>query len=218
MGTDLEYRTSPRHPGRWLWPREDRWAWKWLNKKEHFDLPRRIAALCQRRGLVIQAGGNCGLYPAQYSNLFQQVVTFEPDATNFHCLKINVPQSNVTMYQQALGDKSDLVALEPNQRWMESNRGALRTSGPGTIPQITIDSLDIAPDLVHLDIEGFEALALLGAQQTIARHHPLIALETNGSGDDYGWPQHKIDSLLKSWGYDVFVTWQHDTVYKHENH
>jgi FkbM family methyltransferase len=144
-------------------------------------------------------------------------VTFEPDATNFHCLKINVPQSNVTMYQQALGDKSDLVALEPNQRWMESNRGALRTSGPGNIPQVTIDSLCLAPDLVHLDIEGFEALALLGAQQTIANHRPMIALETNGSGDAYDWPQHKIDALLKSWGYRVLESWQHDTVYTYEN-
>ena len=61
----------------------------------------------------------------------------------------------------------------------------------------------------------FEAFALLGAQETIARSKPLIVLETNGSGDEYGWPQEKIDSLLRSWNYKIHVAWNHDTVYKY---
>jgi hypothetical protein len=40
-------------------------------------------------------------------------------------------------------------------------------------------------------------------------------LETNGSGDEYGWPQGKIDELLKSWNYEIYVKWDHDTVYKY---
>ena len=81
--------------------------------------------------------------------------------------------------------------------------------------EIRIDSLNLDPDLIHLDVEGFEAFALLGAQATIARVKPLIVLETNGSGDAYGWPQEKIDNLLSSWNYKIHVTWDHDTVYKY---
>ena len=217
MGYDVEYRVSRRHPGRWLWPREDRWAWKWLNKLEHYDLPRRIAELCDQRQLVIQAGGNCGLYPAQYSELFDQVITFEPDARNYHCLCVNVPNLNVIKHQQALGACSDLIRLEPDARWNETNQGALRTRSQGTIPQITIDSLAVAPNLIHLDIEGFEAFALQGAEHTIRTHRPLIVLETNGSGDEYGWPQHNIDAMLAQWGYTISISWGHDTVYKYAN-
>jgi len=217
MGYDLEYRVSKRHPGQWLWPREDRWAWKWLNKLEHFDLPRRISDLCARRGVVIQAGGNCGLYPAQYSTLFDCVITFEPDEKNFYCLDRNVTSDNVIKYQKALGNQQDLVHMEPDARWQHSNLGALRTRSQGSIQQITIDSLNLSPDLIHLDIEGFEAFALLGAASTIQKHHPIIALETNGSGDEYGWPQRQIDDLLADWGYKILTSWGHDTVYHYAN-
>jgi FkbM family methyltransferase len=211
----LEYRESRRHPGSWLWPRDDVWAWKWLNKIGHWDLPVQISELCERKNLVIQAGGNAGLYPKQYSRLFQSVITMEPDYKNFTCLCHNVPEENVTKYQAAVGDVESLIELETNPRWNETNTGALKIKGHGNIKQITIDSLNVNPDLVHLDIEGFEAFALLGAQETIARATPLIVLETNGSGDEFGWPQEKIDKLLSSWNYKIYIEWGHDTVYKY---
>jgi FkbM family methyltransferase len=212
---NLGYRDSRRHAGSWLWPNEDVWAWKWLNKIGHWDLPVQIANLCDSKNLVIQAGGNAGLYPKQYSRLFKSVITLEPDYRNFTCLCHNVPEENVTKYQAALGDVESLIELETNPRWNETNTGALKIKGAGTIKQITIDSLNACPDLIHLDIEGFETFALLGAQTTINKCRPIIVLETNGSGDEYGWPQEKIDDLLRSWGYDIHVKWDHDTVYKH---
>jgi FkbM family methyltransferase len=163
---------------------------------------------------VIQAGGNCGLYPKQYSKIFNNVVTIEPDSRNFFCLCENVKEDNVIKYQKALGDKHDYVKLDTNPRWNETNTGALKISGEGTIEQITIDSLNLAPSLIHLDIEGFEGPALLGAKETIIKYKPLIVLETNGSGDDYGWPQDRIDNLLFSWGYKIIQKWDHDTVYE----
>jgi FkbM family methyltransferase len=211
----LEYRESRRHPGLWLWPSEDVWAWKWLNKIGHWDLPVQIARLCANKNLVVQAGGNAGLYPKQYSRLFQSVITLEPDHRNFTCLCRNVTEENVVKYQAAIGEVESMVSLETNPRWNETNTGALKIKGPGHIKQITIDSLNVDPDLIHLDIEGFEGPALLGAQSTINRCRPLIVLETNGSGDDYGWPQEKIDSLLASWNYKIHVSWDHDTVYKY---
>jgi len=212
---NLGYRDSRRHAGAWLWPNEDIWAWKWLNKIGHWDLPVQIADLCENKNLVVQAGGNAGLYPKQYSRLFQSVITLEPDYRNFTCLCHNVTEENVIKHQAAVGDIESSIELETNPRWNETNTGALKIKGNGTIKQITIDSLNVNPDLIHLDVEGFEAFALLGAQETINRSRPLIVLETNGSGDDYGWPQEKIDALLSSWNYKIHVKWDHDTVYKY---
>lgn len=214
-GLNLEYRSSRRHGGSWLWPQEDVWAWKWLNKIGHWDLPRQISLLCKTTKLVIQAGGNAGLYPKQYSEIFDSVVTLEPDYRNYVCLCENVKADNVTRYQKALGAEPGLINLKTNPKWNETNTGALKIAGTGHIEQITIDSLDLAPCLIHLDIEGFEGFALQGAQATIKAHRPLIVLETNGSGDEYGWPQDKINDLLFSWGYSILVSWEHDTVYQH---
>jgi FkbM family methyltransferase len=104
-----------------------------------------------------------------------------------------VPEENVIKHQAAVGDTESSIELETNARWNETNTGALKIKGSGNIKQITIDSLGVCPDLIHLDVEGFEAFALLGAQSTINKFKPLIVLETNGSGDEYGWPQEKID-------------------------
>lgn len=210
---NLEYRTSKRHSGLWLWPKEDVWAWKWLNKIGHWDLPMQISKLCKTTNLVIQAGGNAGLYPKQYSKLFKNVVTLEPDYRNFVCLCENVKEINVTKYQKALGDRHTCINLETNPKWRETNTGALKIAGDGDIEQITLDSLGLEPCLIHLDIEGFEGFALLGAEKTIKKCKPLIVLETNGSGDDYNWPQNKINELLFSWGYKIHISWDHDTVY-----
>jgi FkbM family methyltransferase len=213
---DLEFRYSSKHKRDFLWPADDVSAWKWLNKKENWDLPRRIAALCGKKNTVIQAGGNAGLYPGLYSELFDTVITFEPDYRNFFCLSHNVTKSNVFKYQAALGEVADRVTIVEDGLH-HHNSGALCVGGSGAIPQLTIDSLGLVPDLIHLDIEGYEGPALLGAKHTIQSHAPLLALEANGSGERYGWPQHRIDQLLESWGYGVLVVWEHDRVYVHGN-
>lgn len=214
---NFEYRFSKKHDSNFLWPKNDVWAWKWLNKKDHWDLPNKVSEFCKNKNIVIQAGGNAGLYPLLYSKIFNTVITFEPDANNFHCLTHNVDADNVIKYPYAVGDKLSTVGLTTNPNWDTKNTGALRINDTGNIKQVTIDSFNLVPNLIHLDIEGFEGPALLGAEQTIKNHKPLIALETNGSGDEFGWPQARIDSLLSAWGYSIIKTWDHDTVYKHEN-
>jgi len=213
---NLEFRESKAHGGSWLWPNDDTVAWSYLNKAAHRHLPHKISQFCDRKSLVIQAGGNAGLYPKQYASLFQQVITIEPDYRNFFCLCYNVPDANVFKFQACLGDSNKMLGLDYNPRWNNENRGAMKVSSSGIIPQITIDSFNLAPDLIHLDIEGYEGFALNGAIDTITKHKPLIVLETNGSGDEYGWPQNKIDELLFSLGYKILENWGHDTVYKNE--
>jgi FkbM family methyltransferase len=216
--TNFENRYSKRHDSTFLWPKEDVWAWKWLYKKDHWDLPNKISTLCKNKETVIQAGGNAGLYPLLYSKIFNTVITCEPDLDNYYCLTQNVLSDNVIKYPYALGSNIGLVGLTTNPLWDIQNSGALKVKESGNIKQVTIDSLNVRPDLIHLDIEGFEGPALVGAETTINNYTPLIVLETNGSGDEYGWPQPKINNLLKSWGYSVYLNWGHDTVYKHENY
>ena len=53
-----------------------------------FIFPNEIIKLLpqNKRKLIIQAGGNAGLYPKLYSTMFEKVITFEPDHRWFVCL------------------------------------------------------------------------------------------------------------------------------------
>lgn len=210
---NLEFRTSDRYAEKtWLWPADDVWGWKNLNKKPNVELPKIISSKVKKKNLIIQAGGNCGLYPKYYSSIFKKVITFEPDARNFFCLNYNVPESNVYKFQCCVGDKNEPLSISESPVYQ--GMASLSVSGPGDIPQITIDSLHLNPDLIHLDIEGFEGFALLGAVDTINRARPIIALETNGLGDVHGWTKEKLDELMFSLKYETLVDLGHDKIYK----
>ena len=131
----------------------------------------------EKRNLVIQAGGNCGMFPVEYDRYFHRVVTFEPDPLNFKCLVANIDSKNITPIQACLGAVSgEIVPMRNNGK----NIGACHVSkAPPTFHAFTftIDSLNLKPDVIHLDVEGYEDLTLLGAEKTIQENHPLIVSE-----------------------------------------
>ena len=94
----------------WCWPKDDVNTWAFLLK--HFDLPQQISNHVSNKRVVVQAGGNCGLYPKQYGKLFDTVYTFEPDWLNFYCLVRNCPDDNIIKAQACLGDGPGLLVVE----------------------------------------------------------------------------------------------------------
>lgn len=164
-----------------LWPAED-------------DETRRVSQLaegdiaivcghCPDRRVVVQAGGNCGLWPRALGKLFQFVYTFEPDPVNFRCLCANAPAENVFKFNAALGVDRGCVDLGRNPKRV----GSHYVSGTGPIPTLRIDdlALDVC-DLIYLDVEGYEQFALAGAAETITRCRPTIAVEDKQTSERYG--------------------------------
>lgn len=120
------------------------------------------------------------MYADYYSRYFENVYTAEPDSDNFHCLTANADSSNVYKMNCALGAEDRTVMIHNDRR----NFGATYiTDQDGVeVGMITIDGLGLAPDVIHLDVEGYETEILKGAHNTIMKHAPLIVLET---ADDY---------------------------------
>lgn len=181
----------------WWWPKDDVEAWKWIPREIHAipDLLKWVP----NRGLVVQAGANCGVWIRIYAELFQKVVTFEPDDTNWECLTRNVSEANVEMHKAGLSDKMGFCKTvegdEPN------NAGALQIeeAESGT-PMITIDSLNLNPDLIQLDVEGFEENALKGARETILRCKPVIIIEQKKLAKN-GMTDAEIAFMIQDMGY-----------------
>ena len=226
---NLEYRQSKNFPNKdFLWPAEDSATWKQFSKSGHFkgvpylfyDFPNIISQLLpeNKKNLVIQAGGNGGIYPWLYSKTFKEVYTFEPVPRWFMCLDKNIQEPNVKKFNAALGNSETPITMVINTDISRGDRnlGAMRVELGGEISQIRIDSLNISPDLIHLDVEGFEGEALLGAIETINRSKPIIVVETNDCGDKYGWPKERLHELILSFGYEVLLDWNHDIAYRYK--
>lgn len=148
---------------------------------------------CRGFGVAIQAGGCCGVWPADMARKFKVVYTFEPDPVNFRCLCANAPAENVFKFNAALGDRHCRVGLDLRP----DNVGAHQVDGSGNIPTMTIDDLALEHcDLIYLDIEGSELAALRGAERTIAGCRPAIVVEDKGMSERYGIPVGEIERWL----------------------
>jgi FkbM family methyltransferase len=139
------------------------------------NVPHTISTYVPSKRVVVQAGGNVGFYVKQYAQMFETVYTFEPVPLLFYCLNKNVENPNVFKFQACVGDTHELVDLG---RTVDDNAGSANIIGPGNTPTLRIDDFALPVcDLIHLDIEGYELKALHGAEDTIRRCKPVIALE-----------------------------------------
>lgn len=191
--------------GNWTWVASDDGAWdgphkEWL--KTHRD-----AYLNNTKGrdIVVQAGGNCGLYPRLFAQHFKMVYTFEPDPLNFHCLVNNCQLDNVVKINGALGKDNSMVRMK---RISMSNVGMHQvvTDGECLVPQFTIDQLNLpACDLIQLDVESYESAVLFGAIKTIEKYKPTISCEHGSAGG--------VVELLAPLGYNAVATIGADTVF-----
>lgn len=85
-----------------------------------------------------------------------------------------------------------------HQRLAESGFDASDKHGYRLVPVsvVPLDSLDLTPDLIKLDVEGFEQQALKGLENTLSSHYPVLLIEINN-------PERWLPYLEKL-GYDFY--------------
>ena len=198
-------RNSDEWKRSYIWPKEDVHLWRHLNKKKYGSIvPRTITNLTKRKGCIIQAGGACGIYADYYSNHFSKVWTFEPDPDNFYCLKQNcnlVPEHNIIAFQCALGSKIGSACLHNDRKNFGANYIVENSDIKTRV--LTIDNLGIIPDVIHLDVEGYETNILKGATETIEKYSPMLVLETVDK-----------DYVIEKLGYTNVGTIGADTIFR----
>jgi FkbM family methyltransferase len=175
------------------------------------DLKESYAFMNQFR-TVIQAGGNIGVYPATMAQQFERVITVEPDTVNYQALLLNVAGSeNIEHTLAAFGHKHGTASVD---HVYPENIGAHQLKVGTDVKVIPIDSYGVDDcDFIQLDIEGYEHLALLGAEQTINKTHPIITLELKGLGSRYGYSDEDTIELLASWGYEIVGRVNRDVIF-----
>ena len=161
---------------------------------------------------AIQAGGNIGVYPATMAKQFERVITVEPDLTNYQALLLNVAgHANIEHHWAAFGDKIGTASVDHPY---PENIGAHQLKVGNDVRVLTIDSFCVDNcDFIQLDIEGYEHLALLGAEKTIKKTYPVITLELKGLGSRYGYTDEDTINLLQDWGYEIVGRVNRDVIF-----
>ena len=161
----------------------------WLGSYE-FDKQKRFAESLVRGQVVYDVGAHVGFYTLLASSLIGkegQVVAFEPYPRNLEFLHRHVQMnrcSNVKIVPVALADRTGTSSFQKNPDYVNSTG---RLASDGSI-MVSVDSIDnmiarkelLPPDVIKMDIEGGEYLALRGAIETLEKNHPLIFLATHG--------------------------------------
>jgi FkbM family methyltransferase len=134
-----------------------------------------------------------------------KVWAFEPNPESYRCAAITALMNearNVRLQNRALGDRASMTRLlvsEPSGRSLGGlSKITDQLEHSVTVEMTAIDNAvpeDAAIAVLHLDLEGSEALAIEGGARTIARCRPVLILETVPT------PASNAGKLLQSLGY-----------------
>ena len=149
--------------------------------------------------VVADVGAEFGDYALLCRKFYgAEVHTFEPLAHNIREIRRNMAMNRVTrgftLHPVALGGSNTTVTMPYHGTMVDafSKDKIQRTK------MRTLDSYGLKPDIIKIDVEGFEMEVFKGAKDTIRKYHPRIILEVHSS-------RLKIEclSFLSQYGYVV---------------
>lgn len=186
--------------GVWI-PDWDAWFFKELTRsggKFQTDLYEHGRALVAGRALAVDVGAHVGILSKLMAADFAAVVSFEPVPENIDCFRRNVTAENVTLHPVAIGRAPGKVRIVNHN----VNSGCWRADKGDSTDLCALDAFGLSPDLLKLDVEGFEGEVLLGATETLARSSPVVIFEDNGLGEKfYGTMWVDPKDVLREAGY-----------------
>lgn len=194
---------------------------KLLRKPDEIDFVA-FKALSNQKGLVVDIGANGGQSAVAFSFLLPQfeIMSFEPNpglwpdldfigrilGRRFSYRKIGLGPSTdkMTLFIPQL-DKLPVTTRASLDRDAAAAHCERLTKETGRRPEICettvdivpFDSLDLQPDIVKIDVEGYERQVLEGMTETLRRARPILLLEANEHDD-------ACKALLAPLGYRFF--------------
>jgi FkbM family methyltransferase len=144
--------------------------------------------------VVVNGGANIGALTVPIADLVGAdgvVHAFEPHPEHFKLLKSNSKgRKNIKLHELALWHSRGDNKMRKLMEIESGNYGCtvLQNDGPHTVRMMALDDVlgDERVDLLMLDIEGTEIMALEGARKILKRDRPLLYLEDQCKLDDNG--------------------------------
>ena len=213
-GVDLSLLIATEEGRLWYDPEASRHTRRWDALELHYA---RSLELLEPGGVVYDVGANHGvmaLFFAMQVGPSGQVYAFDPLAQNVDIIRRNAELnglSNIDAVQAAVGDASGSHTFDcDNCSVVSDGQAHPRGIGAGrlvTLPSLRLDDFEGSPPtLLKIDVEGFEAAVLRGAQE-ILKHKPHIYLELHPSFslERYGESVDDVVGLIDWQDYSLFA-------------
>lgn len=217
-----------------------------VDGKLTYQLDKQNAAysFCKQFRHAIDIGAHCGLWSMVMALKFDVITAFEPVAEHRQCYMKNIPgrwddaeiglpawqveygsayyACSTRLFGVALGETTGSVRMETADTSSGDTAVAVDETGAivaGDVPLRRLD--DILPDasdvdLIKLDCEGTELLALRGGENLLSRCRPVVCVEQKpGKAQRFGLPETGAVQYLESLGAklrkvisgDYFLSW-----------
>jgi FkbM family methyltransferase len=144
--------------------------------------------------LIVDVGANVGQF-ANAAKLFfpeARVISFEPDPETYADLQVNTHGlRDVELHNIGLGDRDGVLTfyrheLSVMSSFSDDAADTANHRGSKQLPVCRLDAVlksDDRPDLLKIDVEGFERQVLQGAWETVSRcRYVLIEVSLGRSG------------------------------------
>lgn len=194
---------------------EDTHYAKWIEEAGRLDIASEFISRFSQHipmgGTVIDIGACMGDHTATYSHLvgpLGRVVALECGGESFACLSYNMePYANVLPMKLAAGQITQRASFVRSPNLGASH---LVQDPTGSVQVISIDNLvnclNIWPNLIKIDAEGFELKILKGANTVLRDMHPVLVIEINqGALERQGTTKEQVFQELLEAGYEYRI-------------
>jgi FkbM family methyltransferase len=161
----------------------------WIFEGAPVDLERRyfipeVVSALGHQEIFVDAGAHRGetarAFRTLVENRFAEIVMFEPDSRN-----ADVIRTELELLPDVIRRRHRLLPYALSRRagkqpfFSQLGYGSqLCAYGHGSVEVAALDDLEVAPSYLKMHLEGHEMEALEGAEMTIRRHRPIMAVTT----------------------------------------
>lgn len=163
-------------------------------------------------GIFIDAGAFNGDTAIALGLSFKpkKIYAFEPEKDNFKDLSFNAKlckETKIIPIKKGLGEKNEIASIKnagPSSSLEKQN------NDDENINITTIDSFlsnnDEKINLIKTDVEGWESLLLKGAEKTIAKWRPILAISIYHSPEDFFEIKPWLEQKFPEHNYNFIIT------------
>jgi FkbM family methyltransferase len=147
--------------------------------------------------VVLDCGAHVGIFTRKLLAMGARVVVaVEISPKNIECLRRNFREEtqagSVVIYPKGVWNREEFLTLYSDERNTAGDSVVIsekRAESGSQVPLTTIDKLveelELSQvDFIKMDIKGAAAQALEGAEKTLARYNPRLAIATEEASDD----------------------------------
>ena len=169
----------------------------------------------RRDDLFFDIGANVGSYTVLASAVIgAKTQAFEPVPETYSALSDNIRVNNIENLVEArlvaIGDTDGDIQMTNN---LDTTNHIISSLDPCAGKMITVPEKKISnyignkiPDLIKIDVEGYETKVINGAEELFAGDRPgAVIMELNGSGKRYGFDENKLHQKMMKFGYRTYI-------------